>query len=710
MPQMSSEQPAGGSSGTGGCRCGYRRPDISWYARSFRKLFFDFHSSEYAVGLASAFDAEAWAERVEQAGAQAVSVFTKCGFGWSFYRKGSIRYVHPHLPEGLDMLGEQIAALQARGIRTIGYYHVFNSEPLAREQPEWCCRDAQGQPRQTGMCTRGPLLEEWMLPHVAEIVTNYAVDSMFFDGLRAHDVCYCEHCRRRFRDEVGRELPSGPEDDSWRPYVEWSLEDHRRIRQRVSDTIHALRPEVVVSYNWAYSTRQPEAIPEHVDALNLDIPPEDQIFNGSYQARHWAWTGKPYDIMNSAFLQWWGDWCCKPAVAMQHEVATAIANGGLTWIGYQMTHTFDVEPAAMAEMGKTLAFVREREPLLEGATARACVAVLRSTESCLWEPARFMADEMGLRGAHKVLTETGLPHHFVDEQWLTAHVRDVVPEERCPVVVLADQRGLTGEVVAALERYVEEGGGLLVTARTGTLGPDHQSPCEFALRPLVGVDLVGEIEESHCYVEVTDPTLPQGGLAMPHLCEGAAVLAAQVSDDVQRLAELRRAYLRGDGQFLLRWSPPGERTGHPAITFRRVGRGAAAFVAVDLFRAYHVKNVWPLKHIAEGLVRRLAPGLPVRLTAPAWLEVALAEQDTPGGTRTIVHLVNYHGNGPVDRNNLCIEQTLPVRDVTLELRRAEPPAAVTLEPGGSPADWEHGDGVLTVRIPEVRIHLAVVVT
>ena len=42
--------------------------------------------------------------------------------------------------------------------------------------------------------------------------------------------------------------------------------------------------------------------------------------------------------MNSAFLQWWGDWGCKPAVAMQQEVATAIAHGGLTWIGYQMTH------------------------------------------------------------------------------------------------------------------------------------------------------------------------------------------------------------------------------------------------------------------------------------------------------------------------------------------------------------------------------------
>ncbi len=58
-------------------------------------------------------------------------------------------------------------------------------------------------------------------------------------------------------------------------------------------------------------------------------------------------------MMNSAFLQWWGDWGNKPAVAMQQEVAPVLARGGLTWIGFQMTHRFNVEPAIMAELGKT---------------------------------------------------------------------------------------------------------------------------------------------------------------------------------------------------------------------------------------------------------------------------------------------------------------------------------------------------------------------
>jgi len=81
---------------------------------------------------------------------------------------------------------------------------------------------------------------------------------MFFDGLRAHDLCHCESCRQRFWEEVGLDLPSGPEHANWSAYVCWSLADHQRIRERVSEVIHACRPEVVVSYNWVYSMRQPE--------------------------------------------------------------------------------------------------------------------------------------------------------------------------------------------------------------------------------------------------------------------------------------------------------------------------------------------------------------------------------------------------------------------------------------------------------------------
>jgi hypothetical protein len=681
----------------------------SWYDTSYRKLFFDFHSPGAATELAAAFDAQGWAARLQDAGAQAVSVFAKGGYGYSFYRQGSIRYPHPNLPPGLDMLGEQIEALHQRQIRAIGYYHTFNSEPVARDYPEWRRRDAAGNPVGIGICMLSPLLDEWMLPHLHEIVTLYDVDAMFFDGTYAHSPCYCPSCQRRFAEASGGlETPAGKDDPHWAQYVAWKLEALRQVRRSICETIHAQRPEVVISFNWSYTLRMPEVVPSGVGALVADIYPDDQVFNGSYLSAYWAMLERPFDVMNSAFLQWWGDWGCKPAVAMQQEVATTIAHGGLTWIGYQMTHEFDVAPAVMGEMAKTLDFVRQRESLLTGAAPVPNVAVLHSTTAHLANEApAFWIDELGAHGVHRALLERMIPHHFVHEQTLIERL------DAFKVVILPDQRYLSPDLVQALSAWVERGGVLLATALTGTLDGAYEDTGTFALGDLLGVRLEGVYDQPHAYIEVTEPRLEAGTLDMPHLAEGTFVLARPVSGEVRTLAKLLKIYLRSDGEFLLRWSPPGEDTGYPAITARQVGAGWAAYLAGQVFRAYQAKNQWNLKHIVANLIEMLVAQPLVEVDAPAWLEVVLMAQPAehaPGGRRrTLVHLVNQHGDRPLDDNNRCTEQVIPVRDVEVRVACPQRPAGVTLEPGNVVPEWSYDGGTLTVVVPQVDIHCAIAI-
>ena len=675
----------------------------TWYTTSYRKLFFDFHSPGTTEGLASAFDAERWADRLAAANAQAVSVFTKCGYGYSFYQKGAVRYRHPHLPAGLDMLGAQIDALHRRGMKAIGYYHTFNSEPIARDHPDWIERDADGKPRDTSICLLSPLLEEWMLPHIEEIVTLYDVDSMFFDGTYAHSACTCDACRSKFAAATGGlAIPADRTDANWSRFVAWKLEELKRVRAAVCDAIHKHRPEVVVSINWAYTPRLPEVVPDGVGALVSDIFPDDQVFNGSYLSAYWATLGRPFDIMNSAFLQWWGDWGCKPAAAMQQEVATAIAHGGLTWIGYQMTQAFDVAQAAMDEMGKTLAFVKEREPLLEGAQRIPNVAVLHSTTYPLTgDEVGFSSDEKekALRGAHRLLAESMIPHHIENEAGLLQRL----PEYKA--VILSDQRYIPPELAGALEGWVKAGGALIATALTGTLDAQLRETDAFVLGDLLGLRYEGRYDQTHAYIDVTDARLKAGTLDMPHLAEAPFAFATPVAKDVQVLAKLRRIYLRSDGKLLLRWSPVGEDSGSPAITLRKVGLGWAAYIAGDVFRAFQAKNQWNLKPIVANLLKLMVPDPMVSVDAETWLEVVLMRQ----GRRTLVHLVNQHGDRPTDGNYRCTEQIVPVRDVTVRLRRSSIPSRVTLEPGGEVVEWGYGDGVVAVKVPEVHIHRVVVV-
>lgn len=678
--------------------------NTSWYNTAFRKLFFDFHSPGTAAGLAAAFDAERWVEQLVQANAQAVSVFAKCGFGYSFYQKGRLRYQHPHLPAGLDMLQEQITTLHKHGLRAIGYYHTFNSEPIARDHPDWIERDAEGKPRGLSICLLSPLTSEWMLPHIEEIVTLYEVDSMFFDGTYAHSPCYCAACQEQFaKASGGLALPKDKQDPVWPRYIAWKLQALKEVRQSVCETIHRHRPEVVISFNWVYSPRMPEVVPEGVGALVADISPEDQVFNGSYFSAYWAMMNRPFDVMNSAFLQWWGDWGCKPAIALQQEVATTIAHGGLTWIGYQMTQDFDVAPAVMAELGKTLAFVRERESVMTGAEPVPHVAVLHSTlAKRTGDEAAFFINESVARGAHRLLTESMIPHHFLHERAL----RERLSEFRA--VLLPDQRYLEPELVAALTDWVNAGGALIATAFSGTLDSDYRDTGGFALENLLGVRREGPYEQTHAYIEVTDPRLKPGTLDMPHLAEAPFVLARPVADDVQVLARLRRIYLRSDGQFLLRWSPVGQDSGYPAITLRRVGKGWAAYLSGEVFHAYQVKNQWNLKHIVANLLRLTIPDPLVTVDAPTWLEIVLMRQPAeyaPGGReRLLIHLVNQHGDHPVDGNYRCVEQIPAVPKVKVQVRWPTRPACVTVEPEGAVPKWTYAKGMVRVSLPEVAIH------
>jgi hypothetical protein len=174
---------------------------------------------------------------------------------------------------------------------------------------------------------------------------------------------------------------------------------------------------------------------------------------------------------------------------------------------------------------------------------------------------------------------------------------------------------------------------------------------------------------------------------------------------VEILAKLRKIYLRADGHFLLASSPVDGDTGYPAITRRRLGKGSAIFISGQVFRGFQAHGQWCLKPIVANLLNESIPQPLVRLESPAWLEVALARQ----GQRTLVHLVNPHSNRPVDGNIVCAEQVLPVRDAVVRLARASAPARVHLEPGGAQPRWSYSNGALTVRVPEVRIHTAIVV-
>ena len=215
----------------------------NWFASCYRKLFLDYHLQKTAVQVGQNFRAAEWAQQLQEAGVQAVSCFSKCAFGWRYYQKGTVGRLHPNLPQGMDLLEDTIRECHKRGIRVIAYYHTMGSEYYAELHPEYRITDSRGNRDFRGICMLSPAAEEEMLPQIGEIAKNYDIDGMFFDGTYlGGGVCYCEGCKKRYREETGRELPASESGPEYEAYTAWALDAYEKLRQRVIAVVHENNP------------------------------------------------------------------------------------------------------------------------------------------------------------------------------------------------------------------------------------------------------------------------------------------------------------------------------------------------------------------------------------------------------------------------------------------------------------------------------------
>jgi hypothetical protein len=123
----------------------------------------------------------------------------------------------PSLKEGVDPLAEALATAKERGAHILTYLNpnaVYEGHPL---YDEIAIRNEQGQiwdvkaygiDKTRYACPNHPKFAAFYRSVLRELFIRYNPDGIYVDGLSPH-VCYCEHCRRKFREDTGRELPAG---------------------------------------------------------------------------------------------------------------------------------------------------------------------------------------------------------------------------------------------------------------------------------------------------------------------------------------------------------------------------------------------------------------------------------------------------------------------------------------------------------------------
>ncbi len=298
---------------------------------SYRKIHFDYHTPPNVDIVASNFDADKLLRKLSKIGCKTFNFFAKDLFG-NCYWNTKVGHKHPYLKR--DLLKEVTEAAKKYRISVIAYYNVMDLRNIELH-PSWRHRGLPKVERSDGsyVCFNSPWTEKVFLPELKELA-SYNIYGIFFDFLYVHQPCYCKWCREKFYKEYGFPIPEDTKSQEWRKYVEWWRKIGIETRKKAIKIILSVNPEIKMGVNWAYTTRQPEIPPKDIGFLTLDIHETNcPVLNASYHAKYLGTLGKPFDIMTTRFLKWWDDWGLKPLETMKIDVATVMANGGLTIIG-----------------------------------------------------------------------------------------------------------------------------------------------------------------------------------------------------------------------------------------------------------------------------------------------------------------------------------------------------------------------------------------
>ena len=594
-----------------------------------------------------------------------------------------------------DALIQWRAATRKLGMPLHCHYSGIWDGAAGARHPEWCVVNAKRKPagapfgQNAGastnekLCPRSPYLAKLMIPQLLELIDRYQVDGFWIDGdIWAVEPCYCTRCRERFTARTGlRQPPSDTNDPNWPAWWAFTLESFEEYVATYCDAVHRHKEGVLVCSNWLQTFRHPGEPKIPTDWISGDNAAVWGLDGSRCEARFLSTRGKPWDIMLWSFYcsHGMGDvkspWTAKPVEMLMQEAAVLLSFGGQVQIYETPDGLRDgrLVPWRLQRLGAVGRFAKKRRRLCQDTESIPQVVVLHSEhhvrrtvrgKNLMWG-----IDVAPVQGAVFSLLENHLGVDIMDEWALLSRL------SRFPAVVAPEQHAMSDGMVAALKTYVGQGGKLLIT---GSESFDRFGAAFLGARSV-------RVEEKATY------RVPAADGAVPLHSEPWRLVKPGRASGIGRLG---RSSLLDD-----RLLP------HPAATLNKVGRGAVAYIPAGVFRDF-CHNRYPLTRAFIGeVVQRLAPRLDVEIKAPVCIDAALRRK----GQRRIIHLVNRGSGIPNQPNNGAVDEIPRVGPIRIRLRSGVKPRRVSLafEKGG--LFWSYRRGSVSITVPAVRLHAAVIV-
>ncbi|HIS77313.1 MAG TPA: alpha-L-fucosidase [Candidatus Merdivicinus excrementipullorum] len=608
-----------------------------WYQNDYRRIFMDMHlndsnSEEYLSKL----DVDNFVARLKEADASSIVVKAKSHVGLHYWPSKYGRMHEGLKRRDLDYVGEMVKKCHENGINVIVYLSQIYDNYAYDNHPAWRMVNAKGETsREDGsryglVCPNNLEYRQYVREILQELNTLYQFEGMFLDMPFWPEICYCDSCRERFFRETGHDLPRKIDwdDPIWVEYA------HRRQRwmeefmMENTKAVKEIRSEVTIEHNFAAVGTSDWYGGDTEKGLAACDYAGGDYYGGylqqSFMCKYYnsVTPNKPFCYITSR---------CDPSLFFHtvsrsrddlliHAIDALMHNGAFSICDAMNPDGTITDEMYEGDIKDVFAQMKPLEKYVSG-NMLADAAVLYHTEQK--SEKNYIQSPFN---AADVLREYNILFNVIGCKNLKGLRTQVLSINDVPV--------LSDEEMDDIERYIRNGGNLLITGHLG-----HKR-----LEELLGIRITGKSEYSYSYL---NPTKAGAKLfktftkASPYPIEHYAWMSEVTEDGAEMLATLSFPYTKpGSRDFAaIHSNPPGIHTEMPGAIRRKVGEGSILWVCapLELTKATHCREA------LCALFRSLMKGTLLTSNAPEFVETLLWEKD---GCRYL-GVINQQAKTPV---------------------------------------------------------------
>ncbi len=639
-----------------------------------------------------------------------------------------------------DLFGELVRAAHDDGLAVLARMDSNRvHEDFYRAHPDWFTCDSGGEPYRNGAlyvtCVNSSYYDDYIPAVMQEIIARAQPEGITdnnWSGLERDSICYCENCRRRFRDLTGQAIPrvKNWDDSIYRQWLQWNY--HRRLEiwdqfNRVTRTAGGAQCLWLgmnggsISYQCS-RFRDFKGLCERSEIVMLDEQARSDVtgfqHNGEVGKLVHGLLGWDKLMPESMAMYQAGRptfrLSSKPAAEARLWMLEGFSGGIQPWWHHLGAYGEDRRMYATAEPIMRWHAVNQNYLFNRSPVATVGLVWSQQNNDFYGRDNANELVEMPRVGWTNALVRARIPY-------LPVHADHIERDAyQLSVLILPNLAVMSDSQIDAVKRFVQRGGSLVATGDSSRCNEWGEPHSDFALADLFGSHIIGGkpasvdakqrrilLETQHTYLRLV-PELRSGSYG-PHVADEPAATG------------VRHPVLRGfDGTDLLPFGgvleplrvdkratvlatyippfpvfPPEEvwmrepRTQIPAVILNDIGlHGRVAFLPADLDRRFCRDNLPDHGNLLANLVRWAAgEKLPLDVEGPGFIDCHLYRQPN----HLILHLVNLTNAGtwraPVDELisvgplNVRVRPTADIRGKQIRFLVSKRPAKSKMKDG-----------------------------